>query len=345
MPFRISEQSIIDTMARLARGAGPAPVVGIGDDAAVLSLPGRAEVLLTTDFLTDGVHFLASRTPGNLLGRKAMAVNLSDIAAMGGMPHSAVVSIGLPRRTSAAYARDIAVGISAMARRHRVAVVGGDTCAAGRIFVNVSLLGVVERGRAVRRDGARPGDGLYVTGRLGASAAGLAILLGRGGRPVTTPRSGAIRRAVPKAARRAALRAHQDPVPRVDFGRALGLTGLATAMIDLSDGLAQDLPRLCAASRAGVLLAETILPVDPIAAAVLGEEGARQAAVSGGEDYGLLFTADPEHESMVGALARRLRLPVTRIGQIRPRREGIRLLGRDGRYRPLPPGSFHHFPD
>ncbi|HYV84980.1 MAG TPA: thiamine-phosphate kinase [Patescibacteria group bacterium] len=331
MSFRITEQSFIDFMARVSRGSGPRPVAGIGDDAAVLGLPERAEVLLTTDLMTDGIHFLARRTPGRLLGRKSMAVNLSDIAAMGGAPHSAVVTVGLPRHTRPAYARDLARGLAEQARRHGVSIVGGDTCAAQRLMVNVALLGVVERGRAVLRSGARAGDVLYVTGRLGASAAGLAVLRGKG------------RRGAPRSAHARALRAHQDPEPRTVFGRALGATGLATAMIDLSDGLAADLPRLCAASRAGAVVLEAVLPIDPAAAQLLGPEGARLAAVAGGEDYELLFTARPEHEAMLASLSRRLRLPVARIGQILPRRAGIRLLGRDGRYRTLPRPQFTHF--
>jgi thiamine-monophosphate kinase len=340
----LSEDVIVALAARLTAGAGPRPVVGIGDDAAVLAPPRRAQILLTTDLLTDGVHFMAERTPPRLLGRKAMAVNLSDIAAMGGVPQSAVVSIGLPRRTGAAYIRGLLAGIAARARRHGVAIVGGDTCAAGRLFVNVALLGVVEPGRAVRRTGARPGEGIYVTGRLGASAAGLAILLGRRG--VRRRRGGTAtsrgRGAV--AARRAAIRAHLDPEPRVVFGRALGLSGLATAMLDLSDGLARDLPRLCAASRVGAILTESTLPVHPAAAAVLGPGAALGAAIAGGEDYELLFTARAEWEGMLAGLVRRLGLPVTRIGTVRPAREGIRLLTLGGRYRPLPPAAFEHFP-
>lgn len=334
MPFRLGEQAIIDLVARSVSRSGPRPVVGIGDDAAVLSLPDRFEALLTTDLLTDGVHFLADRTPGALLGRKALAVNLSDIAAMGGEAHSAVVSLGLPRDTKATYARDLVRGLAGMARLYGVAVVGGDTCAARTMFVNVALLGVVEKGRAVLRSGARAGEGLYVTGALGASAAGLALLSGRS--------RGA--RRVPAAARAAAVRAHLDPVPRTVFGRALGLSGLATAMIDLSDGLAQDLPRLCRASRKGAVLLEAALPVHPAATAVLGGERALQAAWSGGEDYELLFSARLESERHLARLARRLRIPLARIGQVRSRREGIRVLGRDGCYHPLPRGGFEHFP-
>jgi len=334
MAPRLSEEWFIETVRRFSSRGGPRPIAGIGDDAAVLALPRRSETLFTTDFLTEGVHFISTRTPGVMLGRKALAVNLSDIAAMGGVPHSAVVSIGLPRDTTPAYARAIARGLAGMARRHNLAIVGGDTCAAQRLFVNVALLGYVEPGRAVRRSGGRPGEGLYVTGTLGASAAGLEALIGR----VRRGGGGAI------AARRAAVRAHLDPEPRTAFGRALGLCGLATAMIDLSDGLGQDLPRLCAASRAGAVVAASSVPVSPVAIAVLGPGRALAAALGGGEDYELLFCASPEWEGLIAGLARRLGQPVVRIGTLRPAREGIRLLTREGRYVPLPRGAFEHFP-
>jgi thiamine-monophosphate kinase len=310
----------------------PRPVLGIGDDAALLALPPRFQVLLTTDFLTDGVHFRARDMPGYLLGRKALAVNLSDIAAMGGAPHSCVVSVGFPRATPPAYARDVARGLADRARRHGVAIVGGDTCAARALFVSVALLGIVEPGRAVRRDGARPGDILCVTGFLGASGAGLA-LLGRG------------RRAAGRLERQAkeAIRAHLDPEPRVVAGRALGLAGLATAMIDLSDGLEQDLLRLCRAGAVGAVVQQASLPVSPAARALLGPERALRCALAGGEDYELLFTVRRAHAVPVQRLARRLRLPMTRIGTIVARRQGVRLLGPDGRYRPIRGAGFRHF--
>jgi len=337
MPVRLSEDTFIEWMARLSRGSGPRPVVGIGDDAAVLALPRRTQTLLTTDFLTEGVHFLFDRTPPRLLGRKAIAVNLSDIAAMGGVPHAALVSVGLPRGTAGSWARGLAQGLAEQARRHRVAIVGGDTCAAERVFVSVTLLGVVEPGRAVRRSGARAGDGLYVTGAVGASAAGLAHIRRRT-RPSLRPASR--ERA---AARRRLAQAHLDPEPRVRFGRALGMSGLASAMIDLSDGLAKDLPRLCAASRSGAVLLEMAVPVDAAAETLFGRERALRLAISGGEDYELLFAARPGTEALLASLAVRLRTAVTRIGTVTQARDGVRLLGRDGRYRPLPRPAFEHF--
>ncbi|HEU4403120.1 MAG TPA: thiamine-phosphate kinase, partial [Candidatus Polarisedimenticolia bacterium] len=310
---RLGEQGFIDLIARLARPVRPRPTVGIGDDAAVLDLPRKAQVLLTTDLLTEGVHFRTAYTPGVLLGRKALAVNLSDIAAMGGVPHSCVVSVGFPRATTVAYARALASGIAAQARRHGVALVGGDTCAARALFVNVALLGLVEPGRAVRRAGARPGDALFVTGSLGAAAAGLALLRGAEKRPGRRGERG--RGAVSRALQAAAIRAHLDPTPRVQAGRALGVIGLATAMIDLSDGLSQDLHHLCSAGGTGAVIEAAAIPVAPAARALLGPARALDAALAGGEDYELLFTVRPRHTPLVARLARRLRLPMTRIGE------------------------------
>jgi thiamine-monophosphate kinase len=337
MPQPLTEDRFIRLMLRLGRGRGPRPVVGIGDDAAVLAPPAKSRTLVTTDLLTEGVHFLARRTPPRLLGRKAMAVNLSDIAAMGGVPLQAVVSVGLPRGTTFAFARALATGLAEQARRHRVTIVGGDTCAAQRLFVSVTLLGAVEIGREVRRSGARPGDRLYVTGTLGASAAGLSLLRQRA-------RQGAPagKRAVHEG-ERAALKAHLDPEPRVLFGRALGLAGIARAMIDLSDGIAKDLPRLCEASRTGGVIEAAAVPVDPAARRLLGPRRALEAALAGGEDYELLFAAEPRHEPILARLAVRLKQPVACIGAIVPKRLGLRLLDRDGRYRPLPRPTFEHF--
>lgn len=340
----LGEQGFIDLVARLSRPLRPRPVLGIGDDAAILDHPPGTHVLVTTDLLTDGVHFRASWTPPLLLGRKAISVNLSDIASMGGAPHSCVVSLGFPRRTAPAYARALAHGLVSQARRHGVAIVGGDTCAARSLFVSVALTGVVEKGRAVRRDTARPGHLLFVTGTLGASAAGLGLLR-RGARFPGTTRSRI--RGIGVHHRREALRllrSHLDPVPRVVAGRVLGASGLAAAMIDLSDGLSRDLPRLCRASRTGAVVEAAAIPVDPAVRALLGSSRSLRLALTGGEDYELLFSARPENEGLVRRLSRRLRLPITCIGQILPPGKGVRILGRKGRYSHLPEGGFEHFP-
>jgi thiamine-monophosphate kinase len=352
---RLDEEGFIALMASLAdpaRGAAPRPprpVLGIGDDAAILAAPPDSrQIVLTTDLLTEGIHFRRDDMPGLLLGRKALAVNLSDIAAMGGVPRACMASVGFPRGTSYAYARDVARGLADQARRHGVAIVGGDTCAARSLFVSVALLGSVESGRAVRRDGARPGDGLYVTGSLGAAAAGLQLLkrVRRRGGASRSRGAGGSRGTAARRAAADALRAHLDPVPRTRAGRALGVTGLATAMIDLSDGLAQDLPRLCRSSDAGALIEEAAVPVARAASFLLGPERALRCALSGGEDYELLFAARADAVPALRRLSRRLRLRITPIGRVLPRRAGVRLLTREGRYIPFEsiPGSFEHFP-
>jgi thiamine-monophosphate kinase len=352
---RLDEQGFIDLVARLAAapaGGRTAPgsprlVVGIGDDAAVLTPASGRHLLLTTDFLAEGIHFRAAWTPGALLGRKAVAVNLSDIAAMGGVPLAGLLSVGLPRAASPELARAVARGAVDRARRHGVALAGGDTGAARHLLVSVTLLGEVEPGRAVLRDGARPGHGLYVTGVLGASAAGLALL--RRGARWSLPDRGLPRgRRTPgiRRAARALLRAHLDPVPRLAAGRLLGRSGAAAAMIDVSDGLLQDLPRLCGASGTGAVVEEAALPVSPAAAAIFGSQKARRLALIGGEDYELLFAARDADAPALGRLAARLRLPITRLGQVLPRPAGVRLLTRDGRFVPFGSirGGFEHFP-
>ncbi len=340
---RLHEQGFIDLVARLSRRSRVRPLIGIGDDAAALALPARTRVLVSTDLLADGIHFRSDRCPGLLLGRKAIAVNLSDIAAMGGAPHACVVAVGFPRRTPARYAADVARGLAQQARRYGVAIVGGDTCAARSLVLSVAVLGLVEKGRAVRRSGARVGDGLFVTGRLGGSATGLRLLQ----RGVRADENVRVRNTRMRPGLRphvaAAIRRHLDPEPRVLVGRALGLTGIATAMIDLSDGLSQDLPRLCDASGIGAVVEEAAIPIDPAVGALLKGRAALGIAIAGGEDYELLFTASRDHEALIARLARRLRLPVARIGEVLPRRAGIRLLTRDGRYRSMRRGGFEHF--
>jgi len=362
---RLDEQEFIEFIARLIAGppgrraapaaavprrgapAAPRTLLGIGDDAAILRWPQGADLLLTTDFLTDGVHFRRSWMPGFLLGRKSLAVNISDIAAMGGVPRACVLSIGLPRDTGAAYAREVARGIADQARRHAVTIVGGDTCAAERLFVNVALLGSVPPGRAVRRGGARPGDGLYVTGALGAAGAGLAVLESdrarrAGGARRRSSRGGPAR--LPIQARKA-VQAHRDPEPRALVGRLLGESGVARAMIDLSDGLVQDLPRLCAASGVGAIVEAAAVPVAPAAVGAVGPARARVLAISGGEDYELLFAARAADAPAIGRLARVSGLPIARIGQVLPRRHGVGLLTTAGRYVPFArlPRGFVHF--
>jgi thiamine-monophosphate kinase len=339
-----------ELIAFISRGRAGAPArkgdLGIGDDCAVLKVGARS-LLVTVDLMAEGVHFDLAYTPPYLLGRKAVAASLSDIAAMGGTPRGVFVSAALPAKTKPAFARALVEGIHEEARAAGAAVLGGDTSSSmHRIFLDVVAIGEASRRGPILRRGARAGDAIYVSGTLGASARGLELLR-KGFRPWSRrlwSRSLLVRGR--EADRRrdelVAALAHLLPRPRLALGRALGVQGLPSAMIDVSDGLAIDLHRLCDASRVGASIELARIPVDSAAAA--GRPGRAPAlALGGGEDYELLFTAPARAERRLMAIAERLREPLARIGRITPARRGVVLVDGSGRRRPLPRAGFEHF--
>ena len=333
---RIGEDAVVrlftDARRRTGAGRADAVLVGPGDDAAVVRAPRGARLLLTTDLLAEGVHFRRRWAPPADLGWKLAAVNASDIAAMGGRPLWALLSLSFPAALEGSFAAELGRGLRAAARGFGFTLVGGDTCASDAgIFLSLTLVG--EAGpRPLTRVGARAGDLLFVTGHLGASALGLAALERKGDDPLATP------------LRRVARR-HLHPEPRLTFGAALAGSGLARAALDVSDGLARDLGRLCAASDVGAVVQAGRLPVLPStrrAARLLGRDPT-ESALHGGEEYELLFTAKPRDEQGVRTLGERLGLPVTAIGSILHRREGVSVTGVDGRREPLTPRGWEHF--
>lgn len=314
--------------------------VGVGDDAAVLAAP--SSLAVSTDALVEGEDFTGAADP-YLVGRKAMNVNLSDLAAMGATPLHALLTLGLPRETPVAWLDGFLDGFRAAAREQAVAIVGGDLTAARERFASVTVLGRVSEDGPLRRGGGGPGDELWVSGTLGAAAAGLSLVL-RGYRrdrdgKVTAPRG---RRVSP--ARRdeiARLLRHQlDPRPMVDLGRALAEGGIASAAIDLSDGLARDLHRLCRASGTGAVVETATLPVDSgLPALAELPTSPLDLALFGGEDYGLLFAVPPDRLGAMKKLA--ARFAVRRIGRL----DGTSkvLLAEGGVFSPLPDRGFDHF--
>jgi thiamine-monophosphate kinase len=267
-----------ELIASLAGRLDPATDgLGIGDDAAAWSPTAGALVVATTDMLVEGVHFRLDWTSPRDLGWKSLAVNLSDLAAMGAIPGRALISVALlPSQT--ALLGEMYEGLSELARLTGTTVVGGDTVrTSGPLVVNVALIGEAEPGRLLRRDGARPGDMLLLTGAVGASAAGLALLLE--GDPE--------RLAGPEAA--PLLAAHHRPNPRLAAGRTLAALGLRCA-IDISDGVASESRHLAMASGVAIQLDIDRIPIEPAAVALFGDAKARDLALSGGEDYELLFT-------------------------------------------------------
>jgi thiamine-monophosphate kinase len=327
----LGERGLIERLRVRLGAPGPGVLLGIGDDAALVRCS-QGDLLLTTDTLVEDVHFRRPSTTLRTLGAKALAVNLSDIAAMGGEPCFALVALALAASSAVADVDALYEGLADMAGRYGVALVGGDTCASpGPLVVTVALLGRVE-GPPVRRAGARPGDLILVTGTLGAAAAGLAVLERGGG----SASSGALETVVA---------AHHLPTPRVPEGRLAQTSRRVTAMIDLSDGLATDLGHLTRESGVG---AEVRLADVPIASATREVAVALDVdpwvwAVAGGEDYELLLTSPPDDAT---TLATRIRnetgTRVAIVGEIRPPAEGLRFLDAAGRAVTVPAG-FDHF--
>ncbi|MGH9903843.1 MAG: thiamine-phosphate kinase, partial [Pyrinomonadaceae bacterium] len=264
-------------------------ITGIGDDAAVLRNHAGLDSLVTADLLVEDVDFRRATTTPRLLGHKALAVSLSDIAAMGGRPRWALVSVGVPRDVwESDFLDEFYEGFYALALGHGVTLVGGDVSRTPeRVVVDSVVMGEAARGRAVLRSGARPGDRIFVTGALGGAAAGLQ-LLEAGARLSTRPRQS---RAGPRE--RLLLR-HLRPTPRVAWGQLLGEKRLAAAMIDLSDGLSSDLSHLCRESGVGARIDAASIPVDPlIRKARASTTDDLSLALNGGEDFELLFTVHP----------------------------------------------------
>ena len=282
-------------------------VLGVGDDAAIVRARRGTELVISTDMLVAGTHFFHDADPRNL-GHKALAVNLSDMAAMGATPRWATLSVALPR-VDTRWLASFMGGFMRMARRHGVDLVGGDTTR-GPLNMCVQIMGEVPRGRALRRDGARTGDDIWVSGTLGDAALALAV---RRGRILAAPRE-----------RRALMHRLDAPVPRVGLGTAL--RGIARSAIDISDGLIADLGHICERSRVSAVVQFDHLPASAITRRNLGRPAARAALLSGGDDYELCFTAGRARREAIDRLARRLRLKLTRIGRIARRKRELPLV-------------------
>jgi thiamine-monophosphate kinase len=300
-------------------------VVGPGDDAAVME-PERGTLdVVTTDAFVEGVHFDRRFCPPDAIGHKALAVNLSDLAAMGAAPRAALLSLVLPDSLSVAEIDGILDGFLALAGRYKVALAGGNvTRSPGPLVVDVTAIGSVGRRRVLTRDGARPGDDVYVTGRMGMGAAGLRAF--RAG--IADPE----------------VQAHYlRPEPRVRAGTLLGRNRAATACIDLSDGLSDGLAQLAEASGVGIAIDQAVLPLDSVVMRWFEQDCADPvlAAVSAGDDYELLFTSRPAQRGRLRGVRQHVgKLPVTRIGVVTKERKVV--LKTPAGERTLP-GGFEHF--
>ncbi len=325
------EIELIQRLAAIFGAAPPGVALGIADDCAALDLGGPDYLLWTVDTLIEGVHFDLASISLHQLGRKSLAVNLSDIAAMGGEALYALLSLGWPPDRDLAQALEFGQGLAACARDYGTAVIGGDTVSSPLgLAITLTVLGQVPKNQMLRRSGARLGDLVYVTGPLGESAAGLEIL----GRQLE----------IDPALSQPLIRAHLDPKPQLAAGRVLAQQGLATACIDLSDGVASDLRHICRLSRVGACLFAENLPIAEGVRAVARMVGQdpEELALQGGEDYQLLITCAPEQAPNLAAVFAQagLEAPI-RIGEIVPGDELILIIGK--REKIISGSGYEHF--
>ena len=306
----------------------PEVVRSIGDDVAVVDM-GRKALLLTTDILIEDIHFERSWTNPYHLGRKSLAVNLSDIAAMGGIPKYFLISIGLPKSLSFSFISLFYRGMKEEAKQFRVDLIGGDTSLSPKIIIDICLIGKGEKGNLLFRNGAKAGDDLYVSGTLGDAALGLKILQDK---RISKKPNGLIDK-------------HLSPTPRVELGQTLAKNHIPSAMIDISDGLLSDTKHILEESKVGARIWEDHIPLSSLYQRWVRaySRAPYQIALSGGEDYELLFTASPEKRAKVSSLARSLNIPLTRVGEVLRAKDGFHLIGKEGKDIELHRLGFDHF--
>ncbi|MCK6386255.1 MAG: thiamine-phosphate kinase [Zoogloea sp.] len=298
--------------------------LAVGDDAALIRPSAGMQLAISTDMLVAGTHFFADTDPEDL-GWKTLAVNVSDLAAMGAEPRWVVLAASLPAPDEAWIAA-FAKGFFACSEAFGIDVIGGDTTR-GPLNLCPTIFGEVPVGRAITRAGARPGDDLWVSGTPGRAALGLAQLRGEA--------------ELADGHRADCLAALHRPQPRVALG--LALRGLANSMLDVSDGLLGDLGHILEQSTVGAVISESALPLAALQAACADAALAFRACTAGGDDYELLFTAPAARRTEVEALALQLGLPLHRIGTITPASQGLRLQGHDGQLHPLAARGYDHF--
>ena len=329
--------------SRALAGAAGRLLLGVGDDAALFQSTPGCETILTCDWFLEGTHFLRGKHPPDAVGWKCLARAVSDVAAMGGTPRCFLLSLALPENATGAWLAEFLRGLRRAARRFDCVLAGGDTTKRAQILINVTVVGEVPRGRALRRDGARPGDPLYVSGRLGAAERGLHLLRKTG----STRKHASNRRIINEYD--AALHKHLYPEPRLALGQWLVAKRLATAAMDLSDGVSSDLPRLCEASGVGARIDARRLPAINLVSVPPGvrdratripNEEALPLALHGGDDYELLFTVPKNRAKQIPTVFEGL--PLTSIGEITASRN-ILLVGENPRPTVLEPGGWDPF--
>ena len=319
---QIGEHGLIQRIQSKFPTKDRAIVIGIGDDAAIINPAPRNSLLISTDTLREDVHFRIKYCTFYDIGWKAVAVSISDIAAMGGMPRHLLLSIAVPHKTSVKDLDDMIKGVADITTKYEVSLVGGNVSRSKNgVTIDTTVIGELTRGTGVARSGASVGDLIYITGMVGKSAIGFSLL-----KLSTDIRSISHRMAVPFIA------SHLRPVPRVREGMILGTNQLATAMIDISDGLLADLDHICKQSKVGADIYTSLIPLPDIPRR-LKREVARDPlyyALYGGEDYELLFTVKKGDKGKLEAVCKQERFEVTSIGEIVSMKRGISIIGEKG---------------
>jgi len=318
----LGEFGLIDLLAKMAAGRDERLIIGIGDDAAAWQ--GDASIqLATVDSFIQDIHYPSGIVPWPEIGGKALAVNLSDIAAMGGLPRYALVSLALPPETELDDVTALYTGMLEMAKKYGVTIVGGDISNAPLVVISITVLGSSPQKKILTRSSAKPGELIAVTGYLGAAAAGLEMLTQK-------------LKLDPKAAARFE-QAFSKPTPRIAEGQLLLEQGVKTA-IDISDGLLADLGQICKASRVGAEIEADRVPVEPKVLAAFGDK-ALEMALTGGEDYELLFTASAE---IIEKVKQAAACPVTVIGKVTAGK-GVTAVDSRGKTLKMAKAGWEHF--
>jgi thiamine-monophosphate kinase len=333
---QLGEFEMIKRLCSRLNTHSPQVIKGIGDDCAVFSTRPNKIQLTSTDALIESIHFDLKTISPKQLGRKAMAVNISDIAAMGGIPYLALISLGLPKSTSTKFIDEFYSGLQTICNLYKIELAGGDTVASPKhLFINVCILGEASKNRVFYRTGAKKGDQIFVTGKLGDSAMGLSILMKKN------------KNFISKKHRKELIKKHLEPLPRVNESELLTKSKLkVTSMIDVSDGLTQDLSHICIKDKLGANLYEDSLPVSEAlnSACLKKQHVCTTWALQGGEDYELLFTIKPEDVKKIKTLFLKADKLVSHIGEITTASKKITLIKRNGRKVFLRPGTgFNHF--
>jgi len=348
-PLAVGDLTEAELIARIQRHLPPAPdwlLVGIGDDAAVVEPERNRAEVLTVDALVEGVHFDRAFVPPDAIGHRALAVNLSDLAAMGAAPRLALLSFALPPHLPLTDFESLIGGLTRLAALHRVHVAGGNlTRSPGPLMLDITVTGTVKRRQALTRAGARPGDEIYVSGTLGAAAAGLRMLKSAAKDPESSTTEESLSPPSTSVASVVAFctRHYLYPEPRVRLGLLLARNRAASAAIDLSDGLADGVHRIAEASGVGAVVDAEALPIDAGARAWFEARGLDPVAeaLSAGDDYELLITVRPRTGRRLSAASRHGGAPLTRIGLCTE--GGAVMLRERAAERELPRAGYDHF--